>query len=88
MALPPLDPELRDSIRNRLRLCLICRQLKRWSRGFHNQRPEVYKRVHARHQLIQEQLAPPNAVTAYQTCPLTFSMTSRLIVPIRLPLAS
>ena len=57
MALPPLDPELRDSIRNRLRLCLICRQLKRWSRGFHNQRPEVYNRVHARHQLIQEQLA-------------------------------
>ena len=31
MALPPLDPELRDSIRNRLRLCLNCRQLKRWS---------------------------------------------------------
>ena len=57
MALPPLDPELRDSIRNRLQLCRICRQLKRWSQGFHNQRPEVYNRVHARHQLIQKQLA-------------------------------
>src|SRR4051812_22836894 len=33
MAFPPLDPELRDSIRNRLRPCRICRPLKRWSRG-------------------------------------------------------
>jgi hypothetical protein len=57
MTITPLDPELRDSIRNRLRLCLICRHLKQWSRGFHNQLPETYDRVHARHRLIQKQLA-------------------------------
>jgi hypothetical protein len=57
MKLPPLAPELRDGIRIRLRLCLTCRQLKRWSRSFHNQHPETYTRVHARHRLIQEQLA-------------------------------
>ena len=57
MKLPPLNPELRDSIRTRLRLCLTCRALKRWSWPFHNAHPETYDRVHARHRLIQEQLA-------------------------------
>ena len=57
MRLPPLDPEIRVSIRNRLRLCLICRALKQWSRPFHNAHPETYERVHVRHRLIQGQLA-------------------------------
>src|SRR5687767_4100407 len=50
--LPPLDPEIRDSIRNRLRLCLICRTLKQGFRPFHNAHPEPYERVHARHRLL------------------------------------
>ena len=55
--LPSLNPEIRDSIRNRLRLCLICHALKQEFRPFHNAHPEPYERVHARHRLIQDQLA-------------------------------
>src|SRR4051794_41862772 len=61
---PPLNPELRDSTRTRLRLCLTCRALKRWSWPFHNAHPETYDRVHARHRLIQEQLARMRRVGA------------------------
>src|SRR3954465_11216988 len=57
MKLPPPTPDRRDSIRPRLRLCLTCRALKRWSWPFHNAHPETYDRVLARHRLIQEQLA-------------------------------
>ena len=56
MKLPPLNPELRDSIRTRLRFCLTCRALKRWSWPFHNAHPETYDRVHARHRLIKNSL--------------------------------
>jgi hypothetical protein len=53
--LSPLEPEMRDAIARRLRLCRILRTLKRQARTFHNQAPETFNRLHAQHRGLQEQ---------------------------------